>query len=135
MALNITKSEAVELQMTFTTEIFNMPKTTVKNTASFDMQRVPQPGGEELQPHFPTLWGSKLSVSWESSYSSYILGVSKNTEQQLQPNKQTNKTKQISKQIIRSDNDEGSAKHRNNVALLWYNFMVSPHLGYSVYQD
>lgn len=85
MALNITKSEAVELQMTFTTEIFNMPKTTVKNTASFDMQRVPQPGGEELQPHFPTLWGSKLSVSWESSYSSYILGVSKNTEQQLQP--------------------------------------------------
>lgn len=92
MVLNITKSEAVDLQMTFTTGIFNMPKTTVKNTASFDIQRVPQPGGEELRPHFPTLWGSKLSVSWESSYSSYFLGVGESTEQQLQPNKQTNKT-------------------------------------------
>lgn len=48
MGLNITKSEAVDLEMTFTTEIFNMAKTTAKNAASFDIQRVPQPGGEEM---------------------------------------------------------------------------------------
>lgn len=133
MALNIIKSEGVDLQMTFTTEIFTMSRTTGTNTASFDIQRVPQPGREEMQPHFPTSQGSKLTVSWESSYSSYFLVVSESTELQLRPNKQTNKTKQISKQIIRSDNEHGSAKYRNNVASL-YNFMVSPHPGYSVHQ-
>lgn len=94
MGLNITKSEAVDLEMTFTTEIFNMAKTTAKNAASFDIQRVPQPGGEEMWPHFPTLQGSKLTVTWKNSYSSYFLGLSESTEQQLQPNKQISKTKQ-----------------------------------------
>lgn len=63
MALNIIKSEGVDLQTTFTTEIFTMSRTTGTNTASFDIQRVPQPGREETRPQFPTSQGSKLTVS------------------------------------------------------------------------
>lgn len=132
-ALNIIKSEAVDLQMTFPTQVFSMPKTTATNTVSFDIQLVPHAGREEMWPHFPILRGSKWTVSWEASYNSYFLVVSESTELQLQPNKQTNKTKQISKQIIRSDIEQGSAKYRNNAASL-YNLMVSPNLGYSVHQ-
>lgn len=55
----------MNLQMTtFTTEIFRMPQTTVTNNASFDIQKVPRhKAGREIRPYFPTLQGSKLTLS------------------------------------------------------------------------